>query len=234
MNTLKILSGGAAQGLVASVAPKFKDMTGLGIEGEYGAVGVMADKLRAGTPADIVVLTESILADLARERLVLPASIADIGLVQTAIAVRSGDPLVSVEDAAQLRDAFLSSDAIFVPDTVASTAGIHVAKVLERLGIAEAVATRLKIFPNGATAMRNLAASKAARPIGCTQATEILNTAGVSISGALPGEYALSTIYTAGITAQATNPSQAQSLIDLLTGQAQRELRARAGFLEVR
>ena len=172
----------------------------------------MADKLRAGTPADIVVLTESILADLASQGLVLTASIADIGLVQTAIAVRSGDPLVSVEDAAQLRDAFLGSDAIFVPDTVASTAGIHVAKILKRLGIAEAVATRLKIFPNGATAMRNLAASRAAKPIGCTQATEILNTAGVSISGALPGEYALSTIYTAGITAQAINPSQAHSL----------------------
>ena len=31
MTSLKILSGGAAQGLVASVAPKFKAMTGLDI-----------------------------------------------------------------------------------------------------------------------------------------------------------------------------------------------------------
>ena len=70
MSSLKILSGGAAQGLVASVAPKFKAMTGLDIEGEFGAVGAMADKLRAGTPADIVVLTAAMIADLARENLV--------------------------------------------------------------------------------------------------------------------------------------------------------------------
>ena len=57
MSTLNILGGGAVQGLVASLAPKFKAQTGLDIEGEFGAVGAMADKLRNGTPADIVILT---------------------------------------------------------------------------------------------------------------------------------------------------------------------------------
>ena len=71
MSSLKILSGGAAQGLVASVAPKFKAMTGLDIEGEFGAVGAMADKLRAGTQADIVVLTAAMIATLARENRVV-------------------------------------------------------------------------------------------------------------------------------------------------------------------
>ena len=77
-----------------------------------------------------------------------------------------------------LRAALLAADAIFVPDTKASTAGIHVAKVLQQLGIADEVAARLKIYPNGATAMRHLAASDAQRPIGCTQSTEIISTDG--------------------------------------------------------
>ena len=94
MSSLKILSGGAAQGLVASVAPKFKAMTGLDIEGEFGAVGAMADKLRAGTPADILILTAAMIATLARENRVVAASVADIGLVETAIAIRAGDPQV--------------------------------------------------------------------------------------------------------------------------------------------
>ena len=177
MTALNILSGGAAQGLVASLAPKFKAMTGLDIEGEFGAVGAMADKLRSGTPADIVILTAAMVADLAEENLCRPrVGIADIGLVETAIAIRTGDPLVTVNDAAALREALLAADAIFVPDTKASTAGIHVAKVLRQLGIADEVAARLKIYPNGATAMRHLAASDAARPIGCTQSTEIIST----------------------------------------------------------
>jgi molybdate transport system substrate-binding protein len=231
VTALRILSGGAAQGVVADLAPIFKLQTGFNIEGEFGAVGAMADKLRKGAPADIVVLTAAIVAQLAEENRIVPASIADIGRVETAIAVRAGDPPVAIADAATLRDALLAADAIFVPDIGASTAGIHVAKLLRQLGIADDVAARLKIFPNGATAMRGLAESDALRPIGCTQSTEIISTPGVVLSGPLPPGYALSTTYTAAMTRHGANARQAQSLIDLLTGPDQREAREHAGFL---
>jgi molybdate transport system substrate-binding protein len=232
MTALNILSGGAAQGLVASLAPKFKSLTGVDIEGEFGAVGAIADKLRRGTPADIVILTAAIIAKLAEENLVERTSITDIGLVETAIAVRAGDSQVTADDAAGLRGAFLAADAIFVPDTKASTAGIHVAKVLGQLGIAGVVAARLKIYPNGATAMRHLATSSAVRPIGCTQSTEIISTDGVMLSGSLPPGCELSTMYTAAIATRAAGPEHARDLIDLLSGTEQRELRTRAGFLD--
>ena len=106
-----------------------------------------------------------------------------------------------MRDAASLRLAFLAAEAIFVPDTKASTAGIHVAAVLDRLGIAAEAAPRLKIFPNGATAMRQLAASDASTAIGCTQSTEIINTPGVVLSGALPPGYARDGL-PAGVTSQ--------------------------------
>jgi molybdate transport system substrate-binding protein len=233
MTALHMLSGGAAQGLVASLAPKFKEFTGLSIEGEFGAVGAMADKLRKGVPADMVILTAKIIADLAKENLVAGASISDIGLVETALAVRAGDPQVSVNDAVSLRAALLAADAIFIPDTKASTAGIHVAKILQQLGIAEDVAARLKIFPNGATAMRHLAESAAVRPIGCTQSTEIINTKAVVLSGSLPPGCELSTLYTAAVTTRAADPLHARALIDLLIGAEQVRLREAAGFLKV-
>jgi molybdate transport system substrate-binding protein len=234
MTALKILSGGAAQGLVASLAPKFKELTGFDIEGEFGAVGAMAEKLRNGMSADIVILTAAVVAELASENRIVPASISDIGLVETAIAVRAGDSPVKVHDASALRAALLAADAIFVPDTKASTAGIHVAKVLQQLGIADAVAARLKIYPNGATAMRHLAATDALRPLGCTQSTEIISTPGVTLSGSLPPECELSTLYTAAVTTRAAAAKQAQALIDLLTDAHQRELRTRAGFVNVK
>jgi molybdate transport system substrate-binding protein len=234
MTSLKILGGGAAHGLVGSLAPKFKERAGLAIEGEFGAVGAMAGKLRGGWPADIVVLTATLIADLARENLVAGNSISDIGRVETAIAVRDGDPLVSVHGAAGLREVLLAADAIFVPDTRASTAGTHVAKVLQQLGIADDVAARLRIYPNGATAMRHLAETDVSRPVGCTQSTEIISTKGVKLSGSLPEGCDLSTVYTAAVAAGAAHAQQAQLLIDLLTDENQRELRARAGFLEAR
>ena len=124
----------------------------------------------------------------------------------------------------RLRDALRAADAIFVPDTKASTAGIHVAKVLQQLGIADEVADRLRIFPNGATAMRHLAESDAVRPIGCTQSTEIISTKGVTLSGSLPQGCDLSTMYTAAVATRAVHAKQAQRLIDLLihAPQAQR------------
>jgi molybdate transport system substrate-binding protein len=231
MNALNILSGGAAQGLVGSLAAKFKALTGLDIEGEFGAVGAMADKLRQGMPTDIIILTTALVAKLADEKLVVPASIMDVGLVETALAVRSADERVEATDASALRAVFLAADAIYVPDTKASTAGIHVAKVLEQLGISGQVGARLNIYPNGATAMRHLAASDASKPVGCTQSTEIISTKGVMLSGSLPKGYDLATMYTAAGTTTAAHAREAQALIDLLIGADQQELRIAAGFL---
>ncbi|MGY3691413.1 molybdate transport system substrate-binding protein [Bradyrhizobium sp. USDA 3240] len=231
MKTLNILSGGAAQGLVRSLAPAFEAESGFVIAGDFGAVGAMADRLRAGVPTDIIILTAALIAKLANEGLVLRSSIADIGRVETALAVRTGDPPASAEDVASLRAALLDADAIFVPDTKASTAGIHVAKLLAQLDIADAVAGRLRIHPNGATAMRHLAESSDRRPIGCTQSTEIISTPGVVLSGTLPPGYGLATMYTAAVATQASAASQAQRLIALLTSPETSELRSQAGFV---
>ena len=230
MTTVNILSGGAAQGLVRGLADAFKAQTGAGIDGEFGAVGHDADKLRGGTPADLVILTQALLAKLAEEKLVVASTIADAGRVETALAVRNRDPKVTAKTEADLREVLRSADAIYVPDIKASTAGRHVARVLDQLGIAYEVASRLKIFPNGATAMRELAMSTAARPIGCTQATEIIATDGIVLSGALPPGCELVTMYTAGVTARAAHPKEAAALVALLTGADSKELRQRVGF----
>lgn len=231
MKTIKILSGGAAQGLVAGLAPAFKANMGFEIAGEFGAVGGMADKLRSGVAADIIILTAALVAKLAAEGLVVPSSISDVGMVETALAVRGGDPKLSVKNADDLRKALVAADAIYVPDIKTSTAGLHVAKILRQLGIADDVAPRLKIYPNGATAMRELAASAASRPIGCTQSTEIISTKGVEMSGVLPPGCELATMYTAAIATRTANAAAAQALIDLLTSADASDTRRRAGFL---
>ncbi|MFL5138805.1 MAG: molybdate ABC transporter substrate-binding protein [Microvirga sp.] len=230
MTRLALLSGGAAQGLVGALAPAFEAETGCRIEGEFGAVGAMATKLRAGAPADLLILTAALIAELTREGRVVEGSEADVGTVLTAVAVRAGDAAPPIADGDALRAALLAADAIYFPDPRQATAGIHFAKVLDRLGIGEAVAARLQPFPNGAAAMRALAASRSARPIGCTQVTEMLSTPGVAVAGALPAGFELATVYTAAVTANAAEPVPARRLAALLTGAAAREARMRAGF----
>jgi molybdate transport system substrate-binding protein len=232
VRSIRILSGGAAQGLVAELAETFTSQTGFAVGGEFGAVGLMADKLRQGEAADLVVLTHALVVKLADEGLVVASSITDVGKVETALAARAGDLIPKSATASDVRDAFLEADAIFVPDIKSSTAGIHVAKMLDQLGIASEVASHLRIFPNGATAMRQLAASDDRRPIGCTQATEILATTGVALCGPLPSGLDLVTTYSAGTTTRSANARTARALMDLLSSGQQRQLRQRIGFAD--
>ncbi|HSR81732.1 MAG TPA: substrate-binding domain-containing protein, partial [Hyphomicrobiaceae bacterium] len=96
---LILLSGGAAEGLVAGLRHEFQIATGCGIAGTYGAVGAMREQLLAGAPADIIVLTSPLIAELTRLGHVRPGSAVDIGLVHTGLAVRAGDPTPPLGDA---------------------------------------------------------------------------------------------------------------------------------------
>ena len=103
--------------------------------------------------------------------------------------------------------------------------------MLKDLGIDAEVAGRLRTAPNGATAMKALAASTARRPIGCTQATEILSTPGIVLVASLPPGCALATVYTAAVGAKAEAATEAARLLALLTDAAGREARRRLGFI---
>lgn len=231
MSTLKLFSGGAAQGLVAALADDVAAATGLTIAGVFGAVGAMRARLEAGEPADVAILTDAIMTKLAASGLVLADSLTPIGGVETAIAVRNADRAPLVTDGETLRAALLAADAIYMPDPVQSTAGIHFAGVMDRLGIAAKVAERLRAFPNGATAMAALAKAPERTPIGCTQVTEILATPGVMLVMALPPGHDLTTLYTAGILAASTRIDAARTLLGMLSGEAQAGLRGQCGFV---
>ena len=90
--------------------------------------------------------------------------------------------------------------------------------VIEKLGLSDQVADRLRLGPNGATAMRALAVSTARRPIGCTQETEIRATQGVVLVAPLPPGCDLVTTYTAAITTRAQATAEAATLVAALAG----------------
>jgi molybdate transport system substrate-binding protein len=231
MKTVKVLSGGAAQGLVEALRPSFEAVKGCRIDGVFGAVGAMKARLLAGEPADLLILSRALIDGLARDGHVVGASAKDIGAVQTAVAVRGGDPLPPVGDAAQLRAALLAADAIHFPDPEHATAGIHFAKVMKELGVWDAIAGRLKPAPNGATAMRELAASQSRHPIGCTQATEIIATSGIVLVAPLPPGCDLATVYTCAIAVKSEVKAEAATLVALLTDDTGRAARRRLGFV---
>jgi molybdate transport system substrate-binding protein len=217
--------------LVEALRPAFEASTGCQIDGVFGAVGAMRERLLAGDPADVMILSRALIETLAREGHLAGASAKDIGRVQTALALRRGDPLPAIGNPEALSAALLAADEIHFPDPEQATAGIHFAKVMRELGIADEVAGRLKPAANGATAMRALAASTGHRPLGCTQATEILVTAGIVLVGPLPPGCDLATTYTCAITAKSEARHEAAELITRLVDDADRDRRLRLGFV---
>jgi molybdate transport system substrate-binding protein len=223
--TLRLISAGAAQGLVQTLAEE----RAVAVAGTFGAVGAMLEKLDSGEPADVVILTRAQIEQLAAQSRVMRATIADLGVVHTAVAVRIAGPVPDVSTEAGLRAALLAADAIHFPDPGRATAGIHFAKVIDRLGLRETLQARLRTHPNGTTAMRALA-DAGGRPIGCTQATEILATPGTRLAGPLPPGYELETVYTAAVHAQASDREAASAFVREITGAKTHRRRKDAGF----
>ena len=157
MSQLHLLSGGAAFGLVSQLQGQFAADTGCQVVGTYNAVGVMLDQLLAGTPCDVVILTAALIQQLEASGHVVAGSARQLGVVKTGVAVKAGATPPQVDTPEQLKTALLAATGIYFPDPVKATAGIHFMRVLKQLGIDTELASRLRPFPNGATAMGEMA-----------------------------------------------------------------------------
>lgn len=230
MSQLQILSGGAAKGLVGQLEAKFQAQTNCTVSGTYGAVGLMKDQLLAGAPCDVLILTQALIELLTASGDVVSGTAHALGLVKTGVAVKTGEPQPKVDTAADLKTTLLAATSIYFPDPAKATAGIHFMKVLQELGIDKELASRVRVFPNGATAMLAMSESAETGLVGCTQVTEILYTPGVKLVAVLPKAFELATVYTAAVCSKAQNPSAAADLIKLLISPDAAALRTAGGF----
>jgi molybdate transport system substrate-binding protein len=246
---LRILAGGAVKSLVLAAAKQMGLQDGITLQATFGAVGAMRDLLLDGEPCDVVILSRSLIDELALksdhgESVIDIHSITDIGLVCTGLAVRSTlstaqssaakasltEEAMQAKTGKDLREVLLGASAIFVPDPVRSTAGAHVMKVLNQLGLASVLEGRLRGFPHGAAAMKALSESDDPKAIGCTQKTEILMTPGLRYLADLPEPFALQTLYTGAITSQTDSAVLAARLLDWMAGEDYLAQRESSGF----
>lgn len=228
--TLNLLCAGAAQGLVKAMQARLQAETGATLAGRFGAVGAMKEALQAGEPCDLMIVTERMVGELIEAGALDGSTRAPLGRVRTGVALRQGQAGVDVSSPEGLKAALRAADAIYFPDPQRATAGIHFAKVMRELGVHDELAPRFRTFPNGATSMRELAASTSANPIGCTQVSEILYTGGVTLAGALPAQFELATVYSGAVAARAAQPALAARFLAMLVGPESSALRASGGF----
>ena len=230
MAVLRLLSAGAAQAVCEEVIAAFTRETGHQVEAVYGAVGAMKARMVGGDPCDVIILSAQLIQDLVSAGMVAISSVKDIGKVGTGVAVRAGTPMPEVGSREALRANILAASVIVCPDPAIATAGKIVMKLMERLGVASQIEDRMQFFPNGNAAMNWLAASSGNFELGITQNTEILPIKGVTYVGPLPDEFQMKTVYTAGVSAKASQLELARDFVRRLTApEFQPQLRA-AGY----
>jgi molybdate transport system substrate-binding protein len=230
MTSLHLLSGGAAQGLIARLQDRFQAQHQCSIVASFGAVGMMKDRLLGGAPCDAVILTEALVSQLIASGELVAGSARALGAVKTGIALRDGEAPVAVGSPAELKAALQAARGIYFPDPVKATAGIHFMNVLKQLSLEAELAARLRPYPNGAAAMKAMAEAEGPGLLGCTQVTEILYATGVQLIAPLPVEFELATIYAAAVCVRAAQPRAAQALIALLAGADVAAVRLECGF----
>lgn len=232
MAPLRILSAGAAKGVVQALAGPFETASGARIEATFDSAGAISNAVTGGAGCDLVILPAAMLDTLAAQALVDGESIAALGRVPTGIAIAAGDPPPDVHDAEALKAALTAASALYCPDTLRSTAGIHFTGVLRTLGLYDESQAKLRTYANGAQAMAALAQAGPQRAVGCTQITEILYTRGVVLVAALPAPFELATIYGVAVAANSGVSRTARAFAARLTAASTQPLRRAGGFLD--
>src|SRR5689334_13802448 len=113
---LRVLSAGAAKGLLQEVEPSFCSTAAVKIQFTFGAVGAVKQKYLAGEPCDVIVLTEVLIDELARQGRVDAGYIRPLGKIRTGFAVRVGEPLPDISDTASLRRSLLAAREVHYGD----------------------------------------------------------------------------------------------------------------------
>jgi molybdate transport system substrate-binding protein len=225
---IHVMSGGAPKEVFALLTPKFEQQTGNKEKLTYAVISELREKLRAGATADVLVLPTPVLESLAKDGKVRADSRATFGTVGISVVVKEGAPQPDISTKAKFRDAMLAARAVAHATPGKTPSGTHMGKVMEQLGIADAMAKKVILKPALDGGAQLVAEGQA--DIGIYPASEVAGVKGLTIVGPLPAEINLETIYGAAVTADSVAPDVAFAFVRFMAVPEHRSVWKEAGF----
>jgi len=225
---LTVLSGGAVKAALTELAETWGRETGNRVTITYATTGASLQKLAAGEPADVVVLTAEAIGQLAAKGTVIAGTMADVARVGIGVAVREGAPKPDISTPEAVKQTVLAAKSVaYMDPSKGGTSGIHFTKVLEEMGIAAVVQPKAVLVDTGFAAER-VATGEA--EIVVHQISEILPVKGVTLVGPLPRQIQKVTVYTAAVTTKSDVRDAARAFVAYLTAPAARPKFAAVGL----
>lgn len=213
---VKVFTSVALTAALNELSPIFEQKTGNKLVIDYNLAAVQRKRIVDGERADVIILTRSMMEDLAKQNKLAPGNLVNIAGTPVALAVRAGAPKPDISTAEAFKQTLLSARSISYADPAkGGLSGIVANKAIERLGIADQMRVKTTLVP-GAQSPDLVA--KGEVEIGIAQASEIVTVAGTQLVGPLPGELGSMTLFTGGVGADTQSAAAAKAFIDFLSG----------------
>ncbi len=223
---LHVLAASALRSSLTRCAEVYAKQAGAGFSIAWGTSGAIEKRIRGGEAFYLVAGAREMLGKLAADNL-CSHTILDIGVSKLALGVRSDADAPDISSLSLFRAALQTARMISRGDPAGGgTAGNHLVKVFERMGVTDMVAAKSVLRAGGFAVMNEVVQGHA--DFGLTQSTEIPAVEGARIGAFLPAEVQLETIYAIAATAQAHE--HAGPFLDFLNGDEARLIVTGAGF----
>ena len=222
---LVVLSTISAKEALIEIVPMFEQASGHRVDITYAGGPSLANRIREGERGDLFIGPEEFSGPLIEAgRLLADTRIAFAGST-TALAVRAGAPRPDISSPERLKNALLAAGSVSYS---AGASGIHFVKMLERLGIAEAIAAKRVAARPGELIGAVVARGDA--DIGVQQVSELMPVAGIEMLGPLPAELRQTIVYGATAFPESTQREAAQAFVSFLRSEEARAVLRRRGL----
>lgn len=223
---LHVMSGGAPKEVFARLVPQFERQTGNKVTFTYAVITALREKIAAGEKADVLVLPVPVLEGLTKEGKVRPP--VTFGTVGTSVVVKEGAPKPDISTKEKFKAAMLAAKSVVHATPGQTPSGTHMAKVLEQLGIAEAMAKKVIHRPALAGGVALVTSGEA--EIGIYPASEVAGIKGIAIVGSLPPGIDLTGVYGAAPMTGSAAPEAAAAFVAFMAAPEHRAVWKEAGF----
>ena len=214
---IRLLSAAAMQTVFGMITDEFERTSGHRLVFAYTTMGAITDRVMAGETADLIVGSTQSLDRLAKEGRIDPASRVTIAKVGIGAVVPTGTPKPPISSAMELSAALLGAKTVvYAFPAGGGAAGVHIAKVIEQLGIASQVKPKTRFGAGGDVAEVTMA--QGAGAFGMTQISEIVHKPGAEFVGPFPAGLQNYTGVTVGTIAGAKPSEGVTALVRFLQG----------------
>jgi molybdate transport system substrate-binding protein len=226
---IKVLSTTAMKTALMELAPAFERSTGNRLDVTLGPSLRLEQQLAEGGAADVAIVSAPGARDLVASGRMVAGSVVDIARSSIGVAVRKGASKPDISTVEGFQRAMLEAKSIACSKPVGGgQSGVHLAKVFDQLGIAEAMRAKAKYGAGGDAGLTGLIVVRGEAEIGIQQMAELMAVSGIDVVGPLPPEIQMVTPFVAGIPANARQAQAGRAVIGFLTTpEAKRVLKAK-------